>query len=718
MSDAIPTDNSAILPSFLRRKPIDAMVPSEEAIASLQPHPEDKKKRRFGRFLVNVATSKKTHDFLLGAAISGGTSYAVRAGVVAAAATVGAAAIPTAILAAGAAGLATGGVRYYLDYKKAKEAGTWEGFDFRKCAKKLLVSTAFSTAGGTMMYAFMHQDEALRFAQPAIEKLREWGVIDAAATTFDTVRHYGAAAMNWAIPGSTDFIASAARKIAESGAVAAATVTNFQYGAVIASAFEGVKERLMGWGTSIKALYSAPVATEIPAPVEVEAFPRDGTDFLERVTGPTVQNDIVIPAQPVLDPLTSEDILAQGDVPSAEVEIVLAEPPVLAPITSEDILAQSEVPAVVADPFEPRIVRTSIVLADGTIVSPEEQARRAAEQAIVIGQRISDAFENLRVPDVLTNNSLTGIYMHEMGIYPETALKMPSVSGDALDLNSYLLGNVSLEATGAIAVEAVEPQNIADAFQSLVTPQDVTLPDAGAYLPELGMYPQTSLQFPPMSLEGFDAPPVYTLGTDGVDVSVANGAGDYVLGTNVLPTFTGTFEENFGSAFEGMDLSSRAERAVEAALSGTDQQQKDLAMNVLNGLGGFDKDPELAARMYAFLLEDTKPAAGERASQTHMQVVRDMAYLMFHGKGIPADPDAARTMLEEIAPRSRVARDMLAEWNGEQVHRAAATVARAASTSGGLNCEFVSAGNRIVSGTCELPADTSLRVGDRISLTP
>jgi|GEM_PF-5862387 len=755
------------------RSPVNKILPNEEAIASLKPRPEDKKKKGFARFLFNVATSEKTRDFVMGAAISGGISTATRMGVLGAAGLMGASLLPATLIAAGSAGAAVGTYRLYKDYKAEKAAGTWEGWTFKKCAGSLLMGTMFSTFGGGASYMVMNHgdliaDYAGKVSGVVVDALRDAGVIDAASKTFGTVSHYVAAGMNWSFSGSTDFIARTSDKVIASVGTAVSAVTSYDYGATFASSVDAVKETLQGWGASGKSLiasvtnydygaaYNSSVETvkqtfkgwgnsiktafgfTSPEPAIVVAetpqlSPITSEDVLANVTGPTVQNDIVIPTQPTLSPLTSEDILAQGDIAPAEAEIVTPELTALPPLTSEDILAQSETPEVVADPFEPRVVKTSIVLADGTIISPEEQAIRAAEAAkaaeaaqVYVSARISDAFDAI-APINASTDPLMGAYVPELQAYPEVAF--PATPYNAFDATKiYSVGEISQEVTAAIApaAEAVDAVNIADAFAQLQ--QTAANPAIDAYIPELNIYPDTAFSYPNLPAADVNAVTIYTLGdtSPALDSPIDHAQG-FVVAADVTPVLpAGTFAENFGDVFEGMDLSNRAERAVEAALNGTDQQRKDLAMNVLNGMGGFKKDPELAARMYQFLLEDTKPAAGERASQTHLQVVRDTAYLMFHGKGMDANPAAAKSLLEEIAPRSRVARDMLAEWNGERVQRAAATVARATAGAtqgagagtGGLNCEFVSAGNRVVSGACVLDANSPLQVGDRITLTP
>lgn len=697
--------NTMIKNAFIEDKPtFNKLLPNQEAIASMQPRVEDKKKKRFGRFLVNVATSKKTYDFMIGAGVSAAISTSTRMGVLGAAGVLGVSMLPATLIAAGSAGAAVGAYRLYKDYKAEKAAGTWEGWTFKKSAGKLLMSTMLSTIGGGAGYMVLNHGDVIaeyagKMTSAVVDVLRGAGVIDAAAKTFDSVRNYGAAALNWSLPGSTEALSSIGRKIAEGGAAMAASVGTYDYVGKVASTFESVKGTLKGWGASIKALYSPPAKSEI-----------------------------VVSAQPIVPTLPKEEILALNNIPVMQNEIVIPAPPVLSPLTSEDILAQSQPPAVETDPFEPRVVKTSIVLADGTIITPEEQAlKKAAEQAKLIAEfdprRISDAFENVVATQKPT--------IPELGIYPQTALAFAAAPGDAVENAAaavYAIGSVSPDVTAAIdPVQQSANTIVADTFAKLKFPESAANPALNAYIPELGVYPQaTTLQFPEMPAGAIDTAKIYSLGdvspemTSSIDPSQG-----YVVAADVTPVLPpATFADAFGTKFEGMDLSRRAERAVEAAMNGSDQQRKDLAMNILNGNAGFKKDPELAASIYKFLLEDTKPAAGEKASQTHLQVVRDTAYLMFYGKGMAADPETAKGLLEEISPRSKVARDMLAEWNGEKVQRTVTaatkeTVTKAAAAgTGGLNCEFISAGNRVVAGSCEFKGEMPLKVGDKISLNP
>lgn len=726
-NNALPDDRAAL------RK----ILEDDGATAATSPRVRAGRLKRFGHMLGNVATSKKTHDFLIGAAVSGAISTSTRLGVLGAAGVMGVSMLPATLIAAGSAGAAVGAYRLYKDYKKEKADGTWEGWSFEKSAKKLLVSTMLSTLGGGAGYmVFNHGDLIAQYAGKAkdvvVGVLQQAGVIDVATQTYDATRGYTAAAINWLIPGGTEVLASFGRKIAEGGAALAASVGSYDYTGKIASAFTGVKQTLTGWGASLKALYAAAPVQETPVAAidtpEIEPLPQVASEDI------VARNDMTIASE-------------TPDVPTAEMAIDLPEIEPLPPVTSEDILARIDVTPVVetadaaveevvqTNPFEPRPVKTSVVLPDGTIISREEQARMAAEAASLVAdfdpRRIADAFADMQLLQRVDGADL-GVYLPELDIYPKAALEFTSLPKAAFSTaTEYSMGEISQEVTAAVdiaqdaprLVESFETQRIANAFDAMDLQVKPAIPGLSAYLPDLDMYPQTALAFPDMPAGALEAAPVYTLGADVQDVT-ANASADFVLGTEVITVAnTGTFAENFGGAFEGVDLSSRAQRALEAAMDGTDQQRKDLAMNILNGKGGFEKNPELAASMYKFLLEDTRPAAGERASQTHMQVVRDTAYLMFHGKGIEADPVAAKALLEDIAPRSKVARAMLAEWNGERPAGGGAT-ARAAVThasaggKGGLNCEFISAGNKVVSGTCDFAGNMPLRVGDRISLTP
>lgn len=646
-------NNGAPFPEFLKRGVSAAATPAQAPKGRLN---------RFGHFLVDVAKSKKTHDFMIGVAASAGTSYAVRAGVFAAAATVGAYAIPTAILAAAAGGAATGSVRYYLDYKKAKEAGTWEGFNFKKCAKKLLASTAISTFGGTMMYAYMHQEEAMKFAKPAIDMLREAGVIDAVTKTVDVVKPYITNSMNWAIPGSTDFIASMSEKFVAGNVKLFSAVTNYDYGAAFNSSVDAVKQTFKGLGDSGKSMIASVTNYDYAATYNssVEAVKKTfsgwGASIKTALGFAAPEPKIVIAETPALPPITSADILAQTQ------DTVAVETPAPVAETKPDVTLAAEKGWTgerrSIDPFEPRKVKTSIVYADGTIVSPEEQARIAAEKAAE-SARLAATFDRVRFEEAFKAfNTLPkatpdiAAYIPELGVYPKSAYELPAIPRSALDFGKiYSMPEVSPEMTAAVET-----------------------PTAGT----------TALENVPRPVPR----PV-------------------------------TFADRFAKTFEDMDLSRRADRAFEAALNGTDQQKKDLAMNVLNGQGGFKKDPELAASIYKFLLEDTKPAAGEKPSQTHLQVVRDTAYLLFHGKGVAADPEAAKAMLQEIAPNSKVARGMLAEWNGEKAPAVARTAKAAvdsvtvSSVNGGnggsflggkVHCTFIEASNGPAVLDCKGPA--------------
>ena len=107
----------------------------------------------------------KTQDFLAGAAIVGSLSYATRIGVLSAATAVGVSALP-AVLAAGATtGLVTGSIRFYREYKKASY--DLDDPEVRRIFRnQLLMSTALSTLGGGMGYAFVnHYDAIAELAQ-------------------------------------------------------------------------------------------------------------------------------------------------------------------------------------------------------------------------------------------------------------------------------------------------------------------------------------------------------------------------------------------------------------------------------------------------------------------------------------------------------------------------------------------------------------------------
>lgn len=88
---------------------------------------------------------------------------------------------------------------------------------------------------------------------------------------------------------------------------------------------------------------------------------------------------------------------------------------------------------------------------------------------------------------------------------------------------------------------------------------------------------------------------------------------------------------------------------AEKAIAGDAQAQKDVAMAVLNGNGGFAKNPEQALEIYR-----------AAADAGNMQAKVDLAYIEFHGlAGVQSNPQQALETLREYSGNNKYARSML-----------------------------------------------------------
>jgi TPR repeat protein len=115
----------------------------------------------------------------------------------------------------------------------------------------------------------------------------------------------------------------------------------------------------------------------------------------------------------------------------------------------------------------------------------------------------------------------------------------------------------------------------------------------------------------------------------------------------------------------GNRLSRSWQAIAQRAIAGDAIAQKDVAMSMLNGTHGFQRNAEHALELY-------RAAADAGVTQARV----DLSYIKFHGlAGVTADRMGAAQELREIARSNRYASDMLHSLTGERMGTGRVTAA-------------------------------------------
>ena len=657
----------------------------------------------------------KTQDFLAGAAIVGSLSYATRIGVLSAATAVGVSALP-AVLAAGATtGLVTGSIRFYREYKKASY--DLDDPEVRRIFRnQLLMSTALSTLGGGMGYAFVNHydfiaDVAQKTGVPAwiggnLTALANSPVGIAVADIAAPVKTMAVEAYDRALPGIAAMFES-------SKAFAGRVYDSLPDG--VSAGIENAVQSVKGWWKS--AMSAVGLSHSVSA---------------AQAATPAVADD---------NNITFAERMGEGNNVSVVQQTV--EP------------AASGRPAI--DKFDPEerylpnrhVVQTIKITPEGASV-PDA----TPPQAVVAEAQKPEPF-NVPVSEPVTPEELAALEEARAHIGPTP-----------LYIQDYLA-----RPTGDFAIAQPTPSFAGLDF--VKTPEGMALPEFDAnstpkYLPKLtekftihswdNRFEDLTAGVTPENVDEVFAELESGLGRDNLPTGyfdkkiftdraaeiIAKGAsGDLPMQRDIsaavvaspspepaiAPTHApapGSVKEQIGSYFEGKHLSRRAERIMEKAMSGDLQGQKDLAMNLLHGKGGFPQDSAMAMKLYDNVIAEGS-VEGKYPRGAVFQAIRDKAWVQFYGYGdVPADQEAAKSAMRKLAEFNGGARRMLREWTGEKVRHVAEASKHAVASvhenvakkmPGRLSCNFMKVDNTVVSGTCK-GGNLGLKVGDKITLNP
>lgn len=158
--------------------------------------------------------------------------------------------------------------------------------------------------------------------------------------------------------------------------------------------------------------------------------------------------------------------------------------------------------------------------------------------------------------------------------------------------------------------------------------------------------------------------------------------------------------DRISALVEDSKLNRRWTAIAENAMSGNAQAQKDVAMAVLNGNGGFAKNPEQALEIYR-----------AAADAGNMQAKVDLAYIEFHGlAGVESNPQQALETLRGYADNNKYARSMLKDLERVGVPASGGVKAALAAAATPASAAVPASADPIGDLIAKLPADAPAKV--------
>lgn len=679
-----------------------------------------------------------TAEFLTSAAIVGSASYATRIGVLAAATTAGASVLPAALLAGAVVGLATGSLRFGMECRK----GRYDLSDpavHKILLKRLLMSTALSTVGGGIGYAFVnHYDFIAEVAQKT--GVPAWissnyaalanspvgiavgnaigPVRTAVADTYNAIARPALSAM---AENGRAFMGQAYEGIAAYGAYLKGAYNSLPD---VSAGVESAAQTVKGWWKSaMNAVgFSQEAQASTPAAVQAPSAPQNSVAVQDRPA--TLHERFIVRADGTLpgDPPGSESVSLEEM--GAKTVTTIRYTPDGAVIPDNAAPQQVQVAAMEESVPQPQPDPRIQVEPSSSAVAPVEPppSYEIAERAAETPQYVQDYLAGI-----------TGIKQ-----------SVPSFAG--LDFtktwHGYEFPEFDANSTPKYLPKledkfTVRPWgNRFDLLASEVTPENVSQVVANLNDPLAGGRSVSGV----FESKAFSdhAGQVASKAT-GIDVSKnvvaempapapapapAPVSAPAPAPASLAASSTGSMKEQIGSYFEGKNISPEAGRIMEKAMSGNLQGQKDLAVGLLHGQNGLPKDPAMAMKLYDNVIAEGS-VEGKRPRGAVFQAIRDKAWVQFYGYGnVASDQEAAKATMAKLAEFNSGARRTLAEWTGEKVRHVAAASKHAVSSvkesvtgkASKLACDWVKVDGRIVSGNCR--GNLGLKVGDKITLNP
>lgn len=610
--------------------------------------PKSSAKKGFLRKVFNV---RNMTDFALGAGTSWGLSTVSRAGILSAAAAAGVGTFPAVLIAAAGTSAVMSVYRHRKDYNKDKAVallegreieGMFEGANWTKFKKKLLVSTMFSTIGGGVVFNHLHHDQvaafghsAMKFSRdlgindfvskttaPVVEKLNEWGVTDWTAKN-------SAKAIGWAskhLAPVTSWVSEQTRSPLAWLSQKTTAIADYAKSAVVKTitAAEQAKDYVVDTGKNIVSSTNHFIARARAAYPGIKDSSEKATKFYADLLDGKKHDAFKMPARPV------------SVMPKT---IVLADNPSISPV--------HVVHTVPVKPYvDPQIVAakpvTSMIEKFGPAQSPFGTVANFEDRFNAL-TTIKPSFDNItgmpakdlpltlgvKLPQATDQQVSWENFADRMNEQPKPALQTPS--------------GASVVQT---STQKITAQNFYDRLNQTPKPAPQTL--GGVPLQEQPL----NLPAKPVLAQGFDPAKVETY-TPAVQ-EAPTVTPDVAAITPVPALPQATWQDKLQHHFEGQHLRPRTQALIDRVMNGDAQSQKDLAVKLINGQGGFVKDTDLGLALYR-----------DAAAQGNTQARIDLAYGKLHGLwGMTADRQGAMEELDAITKKSSRARSMLNELKG------------------------------------------------------
>lgn len=622
---------------------------------------------RMKKSLLGRIFNAKTQDFLIGAAVTGSLSTATRLGVLGAAGALGVSTLPAALAAAAATGVVMGAYRFGKEYRndlRIERNGGLAAADLlsAKSAKRFARHLLASTALSTAGGGMSYALVHV-YGDQIVEAARHFGITDKASAAYSFV---------------ADKASSAVKAVADYDIVDKTQ-------SVAASAYGSVKDSDLA--AKVQSL-------DIPGKASAMVSEIRNYDYAEKLSAgvSSVKNklssffsglkadEFKAPKQvsstigpKIQDRLPEYGAATSAPAPSETATPLKAEPAPL--MTRQPAQAPMTIKPAPHDFDPPRFSPTAPSVEPQP--APQAVPPKPAPAPVIT--------ETAKVEAPVQQPRAATIAADKMATTPP-ALEKPVTSGK--------------EAVSQL----LSPK--ADQPQSFVPAQEFAGKIKDDFLPATPKAPEMTGSTAQKPFETAAKPPAI----ETVPVPA--------------PRPEPTITDRVGSHFEGQKLSKRAAALVEHAVKGDDQAQKDLAVKLLRGKGGFAKDAGMALDLYK-----SAAAAG------NVQAKVDLAYVKFHGLGgSAADRTGAIAEMRSLARQNGHAKELLNDWLGkkvEHVRHAARSVAGAAhknaeapapsskSALGKLGCVFKTSGDGTpFAAVCKGGKDvlTSFRVGDKITL--